>query len=188
MKNSSVGGTMSTVTSKPHLLALDANVFLGLLLPEAQKMGDENVSGAARILRAMKPKRIMAITTTMAMAEIRWTFARQGSGRFKIAKRTLLQAMSDRLTFVPVTVNLAVHAGELRAKYYTRRTDISYNDALYLVTALVHKADVLVSSDPHLLHVDEMPVVEPREFPADGDVTGWLTRLRTAWETRAGER
>lgn len=175
---------MNTATNKSCILALDANVFLGLLLPEAQKMGDANVEGAVRTIHALRPGQVMAITTTMAMAEIRWTFVRQSQGSLEIAQRTLLQTLSDRLIFVPVNVNLASRAGALRAKYYTRRNDISYNDGLYLATALAHRAGVLITSDPHLLQVDEMPVVEPQMFPTDDDVAGWLARLRMEWETR----
>ncbi|RLC77501.1 MAG: hypothetical protein DRI61_11460 [Chloroflexi bacterium] len=169
------------IHSKP-LIALDANVFLGVLIPHVMKMGADNIAGAERALKALDKGDFIGLTSVMAFAEIRWAFARHKAEGFEIARYRLERALKGRLLIVEVTTDLAVLAAELRAKYYSKRNDISYNDGLYLATALQCGADLLLSSDPHLLNVSEMPVLEPKEFPVErGRVINWVEEVKRTW-------
>ncbi len=162
--------------SKPILLALDSNVFLAVLLPDETKASPENVRGAERVLRALAPGAVHAVTTAMSLAEMRWAFARSGRGDYMQAYHTLVTGLQDCLEVVPVSAALAFECGALRARYYARTNDLSYVDALHLATALEWGADVLISTDPHLLGNTDVPVMQPKDFPATGDV-GALRRL-----------
>jgi hypothetical protein len=51
---------------------------------------------------------------------------------------------------------LAVHAAELRRRYYSKKNAFSYNDGLYLATGLAEHADLLITTDPHLLSIAEL--------------------------------
>jgi predicted nucleic acid-binding protein len=168
---------ISTVTD-PLVIALDSNIFLSVLLPQATKSGPENVRGAERILSALDPGVIIGITTAMTLAEIRWAFARSGQGDYLQAYHTLTTGLADRLHIISITPALAYECGALRAKYYSRSNDMSYVDALCLATALDAGASGLVSSDPHLLEVAELPAIEPKLVPASAQIRDWLQEMR----------
>jgi len=53
----------------------------------------------------------------------------------------------------------------LRAKLCSKTRSISYQDSIYLVTSIEGGAEILYSTDSHLLGIREsIPVVEPRKF------------------------
>ena len=59
---------------------------------------------------------------------------------------------------------LAVHAAELRRRYYSKRNAFSYNDGLYLATSLAEQAALLMTTDPHLLGVTDMNAIPPSQY------------------------
>jgi predicted nucleic acid-binding protein len=52
----------------------------------------------------------------------------------------------------------------LRRKYYSKKHVFSYNDGLYLATGLGEKADLIVTTDPHLLNVRELKTMPPSQY------------------------
>jgi hypothetical protein len=65
---------------------------------------------------------------------------------------------------VAVTASRAIHAAELRRKYYSKKNVFSYNDGLYLATGLAEKADLIVTTDPYLLNVRELKTMPPSQY------------------------
>jgi predicted nucleic acid-binding protein len=57
-----------------------------------------------------------------------------------------------------------VHAAELRRRYYSKRNAFSYNDGLYLATGLAEQAEILITTDPHLLSVTDMNAIPPSQY------------------------
>lgn len=144
------------------LACLDANVFLALLIPAATKAPTEEVAGAERVLKALEEGRLRGVSTTILLGEIRYAYLREDEPGFEIAAAAI--GAEANLRTVPVTVTLAVHAAELRRKYYTRKNAFSYNDGLYLATGMAEHADLLITTDPHLLAATELEVLSPSSF------------------------
>src|SRR6185503_21384305 len=63
--------------------------------------------------------------------------------------RAAIEAESN-LRVLSVTASLAIHAAELRRRYYSKKNPFTYNDGLYLATGLAEHADLLITTDPHL--------------------------------------
>lgn len=141
--------------SSARLLAgLDANVFLAVLIPEATKAPKDEIAGATRVLRALEDGRLRGISTTILLGEIRYVYLREDKVGFEIA-RAAIEAESH-LRLQSVSASLAIQAAELRRKYYSKKNAFSYNDGLYLATGLAEHADLLITTDPHLLNVTEI--------------------------------
>ena len=68
------------------------------------------------------------------------------------------------MRLLSVTASLAIHAAELRRKYYSKKNAFSYNDALYLATGLAEHAELLITTDPHLLNVAELKTLRPSQY------------------------
>src|SRR2546430_14124925 len=107
-----------------------------------------------RVLRAVEEGRLRAISTTILFGEIRYVYLREDKPGFEIAYAAIEAA--ENLRTVTITIPLAIHAAELRRKYYSKNNAFSYNDGLYLATGLAEQADLLIPTDPHLLNVTEM--------------------------------
>jgi predicted nucleic acid-binding protein len=146
----------------PRVVCLDANVFLAVLIPEGTRAPREEIAGAERVLRALEGGRLKGISTTILFGEIRYIYLREGKAGFEIA-RAALEA-EPNLRAVPVTTPLAVRAAELRRKYYSKKNAFSYNDGLYLATALAEDASMLITTDPHLVAVKEIRAMLPSQY------------------------
>lgn len=147
------------------LLCLDSNVFLAVMFPEATSVLRDEVRGAERVLRALERGDITAVTSVMALAEIHWVFMREEKPGFHVARATLETRFRDHLTIVAVDGDLAVASAGHRRRYYGRTNPFSYNDGIFLATGLRTGPAALLTTDPHLLRVSEMPVRRPSEFP-----------------------
>ncbi|PYV42479.1 MAG: hypothetical protein DMG09_02470 [Acidobacteria bacterium] len=134
-------GKMRGVEDAP-LACLDANVFLAVLIPAATTAAREEITGV--------------------FGEICYVYLREGKPGFEIA-RAAIEA-EPNLKAVAVTAPLAVHAAELRRKYYSKKNPFSYNDGLYLATGLAERANLLITSDPHLLGAGELKAIRPAEY------------------------
>jgi predicted nucleic acid-binding protein len=154
-------GTMSKRESAP-LACLDANIFLAVLIPEATRAPKNEIAGAARVLKAVEEGHLQGVTTAILFGEIRYAYLRENKLGFEIA-RAAIEAEAN-LRVVAVTVSLAIHAAELRRKYYSKKHVFSYNDGLYLATGLGEKADLIVTTDPHLLNVRELKTMPPSQY------------------------
>ena len=102
------------------------------------------------------------VSTTIVFGEICYIYLREGKPGFEIA-RAAIEA-EPNLKAVAVSAPLAVHAAELRSKYYSKKNAFSYNDGLYLATGLAERADLLITSDPHLLGAGELKAIRPAEY------------------------
>ena len=147
---------------RPPLACLDANVFLAVLIPEATRAPKEEITGAERVLKAVEEGRLRAISTTILFGEIRYVYLREDKPGFEIAYAAIEAA--GNLRTVTITIPLAIHAAELRRKYYSKNNAFSYNDGLYLATGLAEQADLLITTDPHLLNVTEMKAAPPSRY------------------------
>ncbi len=147
----------------PPLACLDANVFLAVLIPEATKASKEEISGAERVLRAVEEGRLRGVSTTILFGEIRYVYLREDKPGFEIACAAIEAEVNLRV--LAITVPLAIHAAELRRKYYSKRNAFSYNDGLYLATSLAEDADLLITTDPHLLNVTDLKTIPPSRYP-----------------------
>ena len=146
----------------PPLACLDANVFLAVLIPEATKAPSEEIAGAQRVLTALEEGRLQGVPTAILFGELRYVYLREDKPGFEIA-RAALEA-ERHLRIVAVTVPLAIHAAELRRKYYAKTNAFSYNDGLYLATGLAEHVDLLITTDPHLLTVTELHAIPPSQY------------------------
>ena len=152
---------MAESSSRP-LACLDANVFLAVLIPEATKAAKEEIVGATRVLRALEEGRLRAVSTAVLLGEIRYVYLREDRIGFEIARAAIEAEPNLRLE--SVSTSLAIHAAELKRKYYSKKNSFSYNDGLYLATGLAERADLLITTDPHLLAVKELKPLRPSQY------------------------
>jgi predicted nucleic acid-binding protein len=103
----------------------------------------------------------------MALAEIRWVFEREQKPGFAIARATLEEGFAGHLTILPVDIDLAVSSAVHRRRYYSKKNPFSYNDGIFLATAMRAGATALITTDPHLLQVSEIPAHRPGGFPSE---------------------
>ena len=152
---------MSEASAYP-IVCLDANVFLAALIPETTKAPKDEILGAGRVLKAVDDGRLQCVSTAILLGEIRYVYLREDKAGFEIA-RAAIEAESS-LRVLSVTASLAIHAAELRRKYYSKKSAFSYNDGLYLATGLAERADLLITTDPHLLNVTELKTLRPSQY------------------------
>lgn len=152
---------MSKVEPSP-LVCLDANIFLAVLIPEATRAPKDEVAGAERVLKALERGRLRGISTAVLLGEIRYAYLREDKPGFEIA-RAAIEAEANLRLFA-VTAHLAIHAAELRRRYYSKKNVFSYNDGLYLATGLAEQADLLITTDPHLLTVGDLKTISPSQY------------------------
>jgi len=151
--------------SKPTF-CLDSNVFLAGIVPEVTRAPRDDIRGAERLLRALQRGEIAAVTSVMALAEIRWVFAREQKPGFEIARATLEEGFAEHLTILLVDADLAINSATFRRRYYSKSNPLSHNHGIFPATAVRAAADALVTTDPDLLHVSELSVHRPSAFPA----------------------
>jgi len=155
---------MNVKEIKAPLITIDANIPLAIAFPHSTRMSAENIRGAERIMHALDEGRIAVIVPSIFFGEIRWVYLREGREGFEIIYHRLRTALKERFYIVGITPELAIRAAEYRGKYYSPRRAFSYNDGLYLAVAVSAGAKCLVSSDPHLMEVEEIKTIEPRDF------------------------
>jgi len=148
--------------SAPPLVCLDANIFLAVLIPETTRAPKDEIAGAARVLRALEDGHLRAVSTAIVLGEIRYVYLREDRAGFEIARAAI--ESENNLRVSNITAPLAIHAAELRRKYYSKKNAFSYNDGLYLATGLAERADLLITTDPHLLSVVELKTLRPSQY------------------------
>jgi predicted nucleic acid-binding protein len=105
---------------------------------------------------------LQGVTTAILFGEIRYAYLREDKLGFEIARAAIEGEANLRV--VAVTASLAIHAAELRRKYYSKKNVFSYNDGLYLATGLAEKAALIVTTDLHLLNVRELKTMPPSQY------------------------
>ncbi len=147
---------------RPPLACLDANIFLAVLIPQTTKASHAEITGAERVLLALEEGRLRAVSPAILLGEIRYVFLREDKPGFEIALSAI--ESEPNLSILDITKSLAIQAAEFRKKYYSKRNTFSYNDGLYLATGLTQEVDLLITTDPHLLHVTELKSILPGQF------------------------
>jgi hypothetical protein len=94
--------------------------------------------------------------------ELRYVYLRDDKPGFEIVWAAI--ESEPNINTVPVNISLAVHAAELRRKYYSKQNAFSYNDGLYLAVGIAEQTDFLITTDPHLLGVREIETMLPSRF------------------------
>lgn len=145
-------------------IGIDANVFLCILLPESTKADEENVAGSERILKSIGLENT-GITSSMVMAEVVWAFLREDKGGIELeAARSVIETMKG-LKIIEVDNEIAWNAGKLRRKYYSKKLQLSYQDAVYLATCIKERVEVFYTTDAHLLEIKaDVPIKEAKYF------------------------
>jgi len=145
-------------------IGVDANIFLSVLLSESTIADKENVNGSERILKSIGSKNT-AVTSSIVLAEVAWAFLREGKAGVELeAAKNVMEAMRG-LEFIKVDNEIAWDAGKLRRKHYSKKTQLSYQDAVYLATCVKEGAEVFYTTDSHLLDIKaEVPVREAKKF------------------------
>ena len=146
----------------PTLACLDANIFLAVLIPEATRAPKDEIAGAGRVLNAVEKGRLRGVSTAILLGEIRYAYLREDKSGFEIA-RAAIEAEAN-LRVVTVSVSLAIHAAELRRRYYSKKNVFSYNDGLYLATGLAERVDLLITTNPHLLGTRDLKTMRFSQF------------------------
>lgn len=152
---------MSRGESVP-LACLDANIFLAVLIPEVTKAPKDEIAGAGRVLKAVEEGRLQGVSTAILFGEIRYVYLRENKPGFEIARAAI--DAEGNLRILAITVPLAIHAAELRRRYYSKKNAFSYNDGLYLATGMAERANLLITTDPHLLSVAELKAMSPSQY------------------------
>jgi predicted nucleic acid-binding protein len=133
-----------------------------VLIPETTRAPKDEIAGAARVLRALEDGQLRAVSTAIVLGEIRYVYLREDRAGFEIARAAI--ESENNLRVSNITVPVAIHAAELRRKYYSKKNAFSYNDGLYLATGLAEHADLLITTDPHLLSVLELKTLRPSQY------------------------
>jgi predicted nucleic acid-binding protein len=133
-----------------------------VLIPETTRAPKDEIAGAARVLRALEDGQLRAVSTTIVLGEIRYVYLREDRAGFEIARAAI--ESENNLRVSNITAPLAIHAAELRRQYYSKKNAFSYNDGLYLATGLAEHADLLITTDPHLLSVVELKTLRPSQY------------------------
>lgn len=131
--------------SERERIGLDTNLFI-YFLEDHPRYGSWCASLFDLIERGHNP----AVTSTVTLLELLVQPYRDQ--KEELAQKIFALASSyPRLEWVPVTMNLADRAAELRARYR-----LSTPDAIQLATAIVHKATRFYGNDRSLRRVKEI--------------------------------
>lgn len=155
---------MNTNEAIPPLVTIDANIPLAVAFPSASRMAPEDLEGARRVMHALDRKKITVVIPSIALGEMKWVYIREGRSGFEIIQHRFQVALKDIVEIVDISVELAIQAAEYRGKYYSRQHPFSFSDGLYLAIAVSSEAQYLISADPHLLEIEEVKTLQPRDF------------------------
>lgn len=153
------------MTTASPLYCLDSNIFLAHLLPLPTRAPDLEVKAAGEIIKAIEKESLQVLISSIVMGEIRWVYLRENSPGYDIVEAAILN--QPNIEILNINVPLAVQAAEFRKQYYSRANSFSYNDGLILATAVSQGSRCLITTDPHLLQIDELPTFTPSRFTND---------------------
>ncbi len=155
------------------LICVDACVFLNILHPNVSKATKQDITASQQIIDMIQKGQIHGIAPSMMMSEVIWVSGRlykhQPESIFMDQLDELMSAFptffGENFQLIPVDSFLASEAALLRLKYYSRKTPISYNDALYLSVSIIREVDCLVTNDKQLLNLEEdVNILTPSQF------------------------
>lgn len=103
-----------------------------------------------------KLKKEQGVISTIALMEVKYIVERKyGSEKANRVIGTILSF--ENLLILPVSIKVAIHAANLREKYYQRgEKEFSYGDALHLATAILAGCEAFYSGDRDFEDIDEI--------------------------------
>lgn len=146
------------------VFCLDSNIFLALMVPASTKAPQSEIESAEAIMRMLHRNSILCTTSAIAFAEIRWVLLREGIETFEMVDATLRHGLHKSLTIIDIDTHIASESAFFKWKYYSKKNAFSYNDGIFLATALRASSTALITTDPHLLSVEEIETLTPSGF------------------------
>ena len=155
-----------------RLVCIDAHVFLHVLIPGRSKADKVNAEASADLIDLLQDGKVEAVVPSIALAEIRWVLGRANRGLsreelklvWEQTEQLIIGSLRKSLRVVGIDVRLATLAAEYRLDHYSQKNGFSYNDGLYLAVAVTNQVDGLVTTDTHLLRVEEVEALTPARF------------------------
>ncbi len=102
-------------------------------------------------------KQDTGIISTFVLTETRYAITK----KFGIHQANhFLQIINSiaNLTILPLTPTVAVYAADLRSKYYSKKNQLSYGDAIHLSTSVLSDCKTFYTGDPDFLDIEEIEV------------------------------
>ena len=119
-----------------------------------------NAAAAMDVIRKIDDEGGIIAPTVLLEVNYR---ARREEGVERARRLTRTIQRIERLSVEPLDAEIALHAAELRDKYYQRRSlELSYADAIHIATAAATGCDRLYSGDPDFKNVTEVSTVTVR--------------------------
>ncbi len=163
MKSMKVDGMTQSEMDK-EILGIDSNVFLAVIVPGITKAPKEEIDAAEKVIRLLHKGEFHCVTSSIIFAEIRWVLMREGMDSYSLIEATLRETLRGKLSIVDVGPEIASESAYYRWKYYSKKNAFSYNDGIILTTSLMTGCKVIISTDPHLLQVQEIETLSPSNF------------------------
>ncbi|AHG00702.1 hypothetical protein HALLA_05090 [Halostagnicola larsenii XH-48] len=99
------------------------------------------------------------LTSTIALTEIDYILRRDLDTETADYVTSSIED-DDSVRVVPVSSEIALHASNIRSKYYQRRErELSYADALHISTAIITECDVIHTGDSDFEALEEIETV-----------------------------
>jgi len=103
------------------------------------------------ILRTSRKLGNKGIVPTIVLAEFfAQTYRRTGR---EVADKYFREIVNSGLDIVPLTKEISYHAGMLRAKYQEK---VPWGDCIVAATAAQNRAKLVITEDPHFVHIKEI--------------------------------
>lgn len=114
---------------------------------------DERWREAEKVLQKVEKEK--GLVSSLVLAAVRYRILRKFDA--EKADRVLNTIESfENLQVMPVSAEVAKYGADLRNKYYQRKKELSYADAIHLATAVMAQCEKLYSSDSDFLDIDEI--------------------------------
>lgn len=131
------------------MLCLDSYVIMDLLSGQESK-----IANCKKYLSEIETKG--GVISSVLLTEVFFHIARRSSPAEAANAISFLRAIKN-LAIVDVTQDISLLAGNLRAKYYSRRQrEISFMDCIHLATAIIEGCKVFVTGDKDFKGVEEI--------------------------------
>jgi len=132
------------------MIALDTNVIMDLV------SGDPWLVKKAKTF-LLEIKEEEGVISSALCCEITFLLSRKIGEQAAYETLIFLDGL-PHLEIVSVTQEIAILAGRLRNKYYSKTREISYLDCIHLATAITSRAKRFITADHDFEGVEELPV------------------------------
>lgn len=132
------------------MIFLDSWIFLEHFL-----QGEKSLV-AEKIIRDSSEK-YKGVTSTVAMLEVKYRIAKK-FGLEKAEETVVTVEEISNLSILPVTLDIAKFAANLRIKYYSSEKQLSFIDTINLATAILTSCNNFYTGDKDFTGVEEIKV------------------------------